>query len=450
MKENVKNKEEKEEATKLEEKPKKKPQSVRRCEVVTRLQDDEGNVFIEEDNIPIIIATHQCIREWAYIIHDQDVNEDGNPVAPHVHIIMRFETPQHFENIADWFSLPVSCVEKIKGRWEDACLYLYHKNAPQKFQYDVEDIIANFDVFKILEKQSDKEQLNETIEKILSGEIREYNKTLLIDQSFLVFHSRLIREAFKVRAEHLRATVKERNTEVYYITGQAGCGKTTLAKQICDAHNLPYFVSSGSNDILDSYSQEPAIICDDIRPSVLGLSDLLKFLDPNTSCSVKSRYFNKFVHAEIIILTSVLGIESFYHNVFENESEPINQLKRRCSTYIEMNRDTISISVWDKKRNRYSAPVVYVNDIIDGYMPDKNVTQSDVKKHVSDIIPFLKEYSFEPSKPTKVEIQRFIDTSNNEIERQAIKEAYADILNEQPSSDRELTIEQKLGIEDYD
>ena len=81
--------------------------------------------------------------------------------------------------------------------------------------------------------------------------------------------------------------------ECIYITGSSGSGKTTLARKIAESHGLAYFISSGSNDIMDGYGQEPCLIVDDIRPSVLGLSDLLKMLDPHTACSVGSRYKTK-------------------------------------------------------------------------------------------------------------------------------------------------------------
>lgn len=373
----------------------KKLSSIRRCEVVTRFQDDDGNIFLNEEDIPKIIDEHKCIRDWAYIIHDKDLKEDDTPVAPHVHIIMRFEhnQPQHIDNVGKWFNLQPSCVEKIKGSWEDACKYLVHKNASDKFQYSIDDVSANFDIKSCIEKENKDNELQEIVNRILSGEIREYNKTLLINQSFLVFNARVIREAFKVRSEHLKATVKDRNTNVIYITGTAGSGKTTLAKKICNFLQLPYFITSGSNDLLDSYAQEPCIIADDIRPSVLGISDLLKFLDSNTASSVKSRYFNKFVNAELIILTSVLDITEFYHNVFENEKEPITQLQRRCNIYISMDRNVIRVSLWDKKRNCYSAPVQYVNDIVSDYIPSNNISKIDVQEQVNSFIPFLTEIS---------------------------------------------------------
>ncbi len=45
--------------------------------------------------------------------------------------------------------------------------------------------------------------------------------------------------------------MQERHTTVYYICGKSGSGKTTLAKRIADSRKLDYFISSGSNDVMD-------------------------------------------------------------------------------------------------------------------------------------------------------------------------------------------------------
>jgi len=268
------------------------------------------------------------------MVHDKDVytleDEKRNPEhkagelkAPHVHILLRFHAnvPQKINSVAGWFGLAPQFVEKIKGRWCDAVQYLIHANAPGKYQYDAADITANFDINSAM---VDKRQaLEDVLQKICDGEIREYNQTLEIDHMMLIKKSKEIKEAFAVRAEHLQATQHERNTEVIYIAGPSGCGKTTFAKNIANKQGKAYFVSSGSNDIMDGYKQQPVFIIDDARPSSMGLSDFLKLLDNNTPSTIKSRYRNKYLNCELIIITSVLEMETFYHHVFESENEPV-------------------------------------------------------------------------------------------------------------------------------
>lgn len=391
--------------------------NVRSCEIVSRLLDDEGQVLFDIDKLPEVLeAKSHVIKDYAYIIHDKDlyttVDESRNPEhkagrfkPAHIHLLLRFERsqPQSTRYIAKWFNLGENFVSKINGTFDDAILYLAHLNAPDKAQYDVKDITANFDIQEAVDNANSKDKLGDIIDRILSGEIREYNKTTKIDTRLLVYpypdSLRLIENAFKVRAEYLLSTQSERNTTCIYICGQAGAGKTTLAKKIADTHNMDYFVSSGSNDVLDGYCQQPCIILDDIRPSALGLSDLLKLTDPHTPCSVKSRYKNKYVNCELIILTSVLKIDEFYHNVFEHEDEPINQLKRRCKFYIKMDYDFIKIREWNDFSMEYGKERVYINDILLPFLLNNN--SIDNNNTIEDVFPFLSGNELEPNSKSK-------------------------------------------------
>lgn len=375
--------------------------NIRRCEIVTNLKDGD-KVLFDMENMKEVIRTKDCIKDYSYIIHDNDryteKDEEKNPnhkcgdlKQPHIHLLLRFEKdqPQQLEYVAKWFDITPNFISKIKGRWEDACLYQLHLNAPDKFQYDIEDVECNFNYQKLIEKAEKKKSINGILERILRGEIREYNKTLEIDNMMLITNAKLINEAFKVRSERLQATCKNRNMECIYISGGSGIGKTTFAKEIARKKGLDFYISSGSNDILDSYRNEPCIIVDDIRPSCLGLSDLLKMLDNHTASSVKSRYRNKFLDCDLIILTSILDIDTFYKNVFAENDEPIIQLKRRCKTYIRMDKDNIYVSVWDDKKQNYSKPLVYKNDILEKFIPLEDNAPINLSERITNLIPFL-------------------------------------------------------------
>ena len=91
----------------------------------------------------------------------------------------------------------------------------------------------------------------------------------------------------------------------------------------------------------------------------------------------------------MLIITTVLSIDSFYEHVFSEEKEPITQLKRRCGTYIEMDRMSIMVSVWDDKLMRYSTQFEYKNTLLDDIIPKERKTEEDILKHVSSLMPFL-------------------------------------------------------------
>ena len=377
--------------------------NVKRCEIVSNLSNGDKTLF-DMNNLKLVLSSKACIKDYCYIVHDKDVyteadelknpdHKEGRLKPAHIHLLLRFQDnqPQKLSNIAKWFKIPENFVQKIKSSWLNALSYQIHKNAPEKYQYDVSGVNCNFDyVSEIADLGKKKEPvINGIIERILSGEIREYNKTLEIDNMILVKYSKQINEAFKVRSEHLQATVKERHMECIYISGQQGCGKSTLAKKIADERGLDYYISSSSNDMLGDYKQEPVIILDDIRPENVEFSNLLKLLENWTVSSFKSRYRNKSVFAELIIITTVMNIDTFCENAISYSKEPIDQLKRRCGTYIRMDKENIYISVWDNKAMRYTNELVFKNNLLSEYVPDHTKTEEEVEEHINSLIPFL-------------------------------------------------------------
>nr|WP_305147408.1 hypothetical protein [Butyricicoccus faecihominis] len=170
-----------------------------------------------------------------------------------------------------------------------------------------------------------------------------------------------------------------------YITGDSGTGKTTYAKEYAKKQGYSIFVSSGSNDVLDGYKGQDCIILDDLRPSSLGLSDLLKLLDNNTSSTVKSRYRNKVLECKVIIITTTLGINEFFRNVFSEEPETIVQLKRRCGTMILFPKnvnDKLILKVYDSSTRDY---------VLAGEIP--NPLPKFVKEEVVDPKQTLTEFT---------------------------------------------------------
>lgn len=395
--------------------------SLRRCEIVSNLFDKEGNQLFDLENMKQQLSERNCIKDYCYIIHDKDVytekEEEQNPdhvagelKAPHIHLLLRFEKnqPQKSHCIADWFKITENFVSKVHGKWENAVLYQVHANAPKKYQYDIEEVTSNFDIEKLVTAFEYRKSIDAILLDIVDGKIPEYEKNV-IPPLIQIQHAREIREAFKCRTEYLQTTVKHRKMECVYLTGASQSGKTTFAKKIAETRDLPYYISSSGNDPLGEYAMEPCIILDDIRPSVFALSELLKLLDNNTVTSVKSRYKNKcLANCKLLIITTVLDIETFYSNVFSEEQESSIQFKRRCNTHIRMDKDRIYISKWDAKLRRYSTEVEYINNIVTSYLPKVEKTKTDVKAYVKEIFPFLEEaketeqlHGFKPLAPSE-------------------------------------------------
>jgi hypothetical protein len=103
--------------------------------------------------------------------------------------------------------------------------------------------------------------------------------------------------------------------------------------------------ASGANDPLQDYTGEKCMIFDDFRPSDYEWINLLALLDPNyRQRTHQSRYYNKPLATELIILTSVYNISDiadYYHALMPNE--PMLQLYRRIGTIIDLNTNAKTI-----------------------------------------------------------------------------------------------------------
>ena len=250
------------------------------------------------------------IKDYAYILHDQDDKK------PHLHIMIRCTDTRNSEHVAKWFGVNENQIGRVKGRFTDALRYLTHKNAPGKYQYIPENVHSNYD----WQKEADKKNLTESeysiYEKISTGEIREYNQHRYFDYKFYINNRTKIRAAFEYR--DLQLSTGDRKMDTFYITGPSGVGKTTYAKHIATIKGYSYYVSSSSNDIMDGYKGQDCLILDDLRPSSISYSDLLKLLDPYTGSLVKSRYKNKsLAECKLVIITTTIGLDQFYNELFK-------------------------------------------------------------------------------------------------------------------------------------
>lgn len=334
--------------------------SLRSCEVMQYFE----YMPLKLDEIVEILESKNVVKDYAVILHDKD---EG--VKPHYHIAMRFESPRKSNQIAQWFNIEENYVGKIKGKWQDILKYLTHENAKEKYQYDEIEVVCNFDLKSA--KISGDGRKEEIINKIATGEIREFNLHKEINAIEFDKYKRSIDNAFNFRQKILLEE-KERNMECIFISGVSGGGKTTYAKELCKRKKYSYFISSSSNDPFDGYQGQDAIILDDLRGSVFSFADLLKITDNHTSSMVKSRYRNKILECKLLIITSVLPISKFYSTVFENSSEPLIQFERRMQTYIVMGTDSMSVHYFDIQESSYVKVGEYPNPVVKKFINKSN------------------------------------------------------------------------------
>lgn len=75
--------------------------------------------------------------DYVCILHDMDVEDDGAPKKPHVHVVMRWRNPVSYYGVARRLGLPVNYIQPTCD-YASAELYLCHACDLDKYQYPTE------------------------------------------------------------------------------------------------------------------------------------------------------------------------------------------------------------------------------------------------------------------------------------------------------------------------
>ena len=302
--------------------------NLRHCEIVCdvdKLKVDLQQTFMK----------YSTIKKWAYIIHDKD------DTRPHYHIYMHFGgSSVDTKKVAEWFDIPENFIEKVKGRFTDALMYLTHANESQKYkhQYSNSEVTANFN----FEVEIQNAKIIGDFERYSYAEMLQYIDSLSVVEKTAEFSK--LKKLWELECKCL-ALSTDREIEVVFITGTPGSGKTTYAKKMLKELKYDFCISSSSNDPFQDYLGQRAIILDDMRDKSFELEDLLKILDNHTNSSIKSRFNNKVFNGKMIVITSSVPLPYWYLEHKFNSREDLVQLYRRISSYIVVTKEIIKVYV---------------------------------------------------------------------------------------------------------
>ena len=366
---------------------------LRHCEIVT-------NVDMLKVDLQETFMKYSTIKKWAYIIHDKD------DTRPHYHIYLNFgKSSADTKLIAKWFNLGYidkdgneqsgeQFISKIKGRGSDVLLYLTHENESQKYKhiYDRKEVHANFD----FESEIATAKIIGDFEHYSYAQMVAYVDTLPIDEKTSVFTK--LRKLWELHCQNL-ALKFDRKIDVIFICGKSETGKTYYAKKLCEQLGYDYCVTSSSNDPLQDYMGQNALIFDDLRFATFDFVDLLKLLDNDTSTSMKSRYNNKIFNGKLIIITSSIPLKYWYPDVRNSRIEDITQLYRRIGCYVEMTYTTYNVF---HSINKNGEPVgefrTYKNELAGQRKTEREKTNFfDMFSKVSEEVDFTYDKTIQPS-----------------------------------------------------
>lgn len=91
--------------------------------------------------IEVLETLKSKFKEWAYCLHDSDVNYDGELKKPHIHWVGRGD-PRTLSAVAKFLGLKENEVELGKN-FKALIQYLIHLNNPEKAQYSIENVVTN-------------------------------------------------------------------------------------------------------------------------------------------------------------------------------------------------------------------------------------------------------------------------------------------------------------------
>ena len=321
---------------------------LRQMEIVT--DKDKLSVDIQET-----CMKYKTIKQWAYILHDKD------DTRPHYHIYLNF-SPSSCDTkmVASWFGIAENFIEKVKGRKTDMLLYLTHGNESQKnkHQYSVDEVVANFD----FESEIEQSKIIGDFKHYTYAQMLQYANSLPIVEKTKVFNQ--LKKLWELECT-CASSESDRKLQVMFITGKAGTGKTYYAKKLLNDLKYDFCVSSSSNDPLQDYLGQKALILDDLRDSTFKFEDFLKITDNDTQSSITSRFHNKVFLGEMIIVTSSVPLAYWYREMRCNSNDSLVQLYRRISCYVHVTAK--EVVVYDNGLDEYGKPIglgtIYKNEL---------------------------------------------------------------------------------------
>lgn len=318
--------------------------------------------------------------KFAMITHGMDTGDK------HIHLMMSYKNARSIKNVAGIIGDKEQYIEAWDNKSGNGYAYLVHrtKNARAKYQYDPSEVRANFDYVKELaeitknvekasaKKNGGKNTMEEYLNKIYNGEITkdevegqitgsEYAKYK--KQMEDVDAKRLQKAAIAFRRNMVQEGIPAR---IYWLCGNTGTGKSSLAKELARQENRPYFISGSTKDMFQDYKGEHTIILDEFRPGTLPYADLLKITDPFAEkVFAPSRYHDKYLAADLIIITTPFLPNVYYEelcrvdNSLNKAVDDFGQLQRRITATFYLSKNLI-YKAKDEDEQEYA----YIDNVI--------------------------------------------------------------------------------------
>lgn len=315
------------------------------------------------------MKTIDNLDKLAWIVHDKDVDDKGREVIPHLHVGFTLAKRTTLENLRKILNDRPQQLTYFTKRGQSVAEstknlmgYLVHHTTEAKqqgkYQYPVSDVKANFNYSDYVEQTEEITSAKKILDEYANENIsRDQAESLLKLQggSDLARNIRNLDalDGYILEEKRRRWVQKMKGTKepirVSWLSGEAGTGKTTFAKQYAVKHGLSYFVTTSQNDPFQGYRGQQVLIIDEIRPDTISYADLLQICDPYLyEKNLTARYRNPAFQSSIIFLTSVYTSLEMYNSMrVKKKIDTFNQLDRRIGMNLAFSTNRITQFVYD-------------------------------------------------------------------------------------------------------
>lgn len=109
-------------------------------------------------------------EQYVYILHDMDVDENGDLKKPHYHWLASFKSPISKQTVSNRLGVPDNSFDFCRS-FKAFLLYMIHANTPEKYQYSMDDLRGEFKR-SLLTGDQERALVSSCLVKIQAGEIR--------------------------------------------------------------------------------------------------------------------------------------------------------------------------------------------------------------------------------------------------------------------------------------